>query len=209
MKVLVADDHEVVRRGLNELLRDEYPDVHIGEASSGREIIARLAENTWDLILLDIMMPETNIIDTLKRIREFDTNVPVLILTAGSETEYAVRTLRSGANGYITKQHASDKLIEAIQKVLAGETYLSSEAVQALAEELRQDASASPHETLSRRELQVFCLIARGKGVKEVAFDLSVSAKTVATYISRIREKTGLTNYVDIARYAIRHKLVD
>lgn len=209
MKVLIADDHEVVRRGLKDLLRDEYGEVHFGEAQSGPEILRLLGESKWDLILLDIVMPETNVTETLERIRAVDADVPVLILTAMSETEYAVLTLKSKANGYITKHHASEELILAVRKVLAGETYLSSGAVQALAEGLRQDASTSPHEALSRRELQVFCLIARGKGVKEVAFDLSVSAKTVATYIARIREKTGLTNYVDIARYALQHKLVD
>jgi len=133
----------------------------------------------------------------------------VLILTAVSEAEYAARTLAVGANGYITKQHASDELVLAARKVMAGEIYLSSEAARVLASGLRNKDTIAPHETLSRRELEVFCLIAQGKTIKEIAYELSVSAKTVSTYVSRIKEKTGLENYVDIARYALKNQLVE
>jgi DNA-binding NarL/FixJ family response regulator len=209
VRILIADDHEVVRRGLKNLLQDEYGDVRFGEASGARDVYELLREGKWDLIILDIFMPETNVVEIIEHIRAQDSKTPILILTAASETEYALSTLKAGANGYITKQHASEELIAAVRKLFDGETYLSSEAVKALAESLRQYASAAPHEALSKRELEVFCLIAKGKGVKEVAYDMSLSAKTVSTYISRIREKTGLVNYVDIARYALQHKLVD
>jgi two-component system, NarL family, invasion response regulator UvrY len=209
LNILIVDDHEIVRRGLKGLLSDEYPELYVAEAKDGPEIYTRLAERHWDLILLDVLMPAMNVIDTLAEIRRRDANVPVLILTAASETEYAVRTLKAGANGYITKQHASDELIVAVRKVLAGEVYLSSEAARALADGLRRGVQAAAHEALSQRELEVFCEIARGKAVKQIAYDLSVSAKTGGTYIARIREKTGLESYVEIARYALQNKLVE
>ena len=209
MNVLIVDDHEIVIRGLKDLLQNEFEELYVGEATTYQAIEAQLDGQPWDLILLDVVMPELNVIDVLGRIRGQYPEVPVLILTALSETEYAVRTIAAGANGYITKHYASDELILAVRKVLAGETYLSSEAAKALAAGLQTAGSISPHHALSRRELQVFCMIAQGKAVKEIAYDLSVSAKTVGTYVSRIKEKTGLENYVDIARYALQHDLVD
>lgn len=191
------------------MLQKEYRDALVEEALDGVGIIAKLGERKWDLILLDVLMPETNVVEVLSQIRRYDSDVPVLILTAMSETEYAVRTLRAGANGYITKQHASTELIQAVGKVMSGQVYLSGGVAEALAAGMRAASSPAPHDELSKRELEVFCLIARGRSVKEIAFELSLSAKTVGTYITRIRVKTGLVNYVDIARYALQHKLVD
>ena len=207
--VLIADDHEVVRRGLMGLLEEEFDGLVFGECADSDGLLSLLEERTWDLIVLDILMPRTSVIDTLKAIRERDRDVPVLILTAVSEAEYAVSTLKAGANGYISKQYASDELKLAVRKVVAGESYLSSEAVAALAHDLRGASEKLPHELLSKRELDVMCLIAKGMAVKQIAGELSVSAKTVGTYVARIREKTGLENYVEIARYAMRHWLVD
>lgn len=211
LNILIADDHELVRRGLKELLREEYPDATLEEAENGEAAVSMLGKRKWDLILLDIVMPGLNIIDLLSSIRQRDAHVPILILTAVSETEYAVSTLKAGANGYITKQHASDELILAVRTVLGGQSYLSREAANALTARLRGTTAKAeaPHEALSEREFEIFCMLARGKSVKEVAFDLSLSAKTVATYIARIKEKTGLETYVEIARYALQHKLVD
>ena len=206
--ILIADDHDIVIQGLKDLFRGEYPDLYVGEAKSYEEIVALLKDRKWDLIVLDIVMPGVNVIKMLDKIRATDAKVPILILTAVSEAEYAVRTLAAGANGYITKQYASDELILAARKVLNGETYLSDEAAKALTGEL-QNPLNEPHKMLSQRELEVFCLIAEGRTIKEIAYELSVSAKTVGTYVTRIREKTGLENYVDIARYAIKHQLVD
>jgi two-component system invasion response regulator UvrY len=209
LNVLIADDHDLVRRGLRDLLTDEFEELHIGEASDGAQIRQRLVERKWDLVLLDILMPDQNVLEMLAEIRQRDLELPVLILTAVNEAEYAVRVIKAGANGYITKQHASDELIVAIHKVLAGETYLSSAAAKALATDLRHAAVQAPHEALTKRELEVFCMVAQGKAVKEIAHSLSLSAKTVGTHIQRIKNKTGLDNYVDFARYALRHKLVD
>ena len=206
--ILIADDHDIVIQGLKDLFRGEYPDLYVGEAKNYEQIIALLEDRKWDLIVLDIVMPGVNVIKMLDKIRAADAKVPILILTAVSEAEYAVRTLAAGANGYITKQYASDELIQAARKVINGETYLSDEAAKAITGEL-QNPLNEPHKILSQRELEVFCLIAEGRTIKEIAYELSVSAKTVGTYVTRIREKTGLENYVDIARYAIKHQLVD
>jgi DNA-binding NarL/FixJ family response regulator len=155
------------------------------------------------------MMPDTNAIELLAMIRAQYADVPVLVLTAMSEVEYAAGMIKAGANGFINKQYAVEELIDAVQAVLAGDTYLSKEAVAALANEFRADKAEKPHDALSSRELEVLVLIARGHAVKKIAFELSISTKTVATYVSRIREKIGLSNYVDIARYAMKHNLVD
>ena len=209
INILIAEDHDIVIRGLKELLSDEFDALHVGEAKNYEEIVERFHERKWDLIMLDIIMPGVNVLSMLAEIRASDTEVPVLILTAVSETEYAARTLAAGANGYITKQHACDELVLAARKVMAGEVYLSSQAARVLASGLRNKDAIAPHKALSPRELEVFCLIAQGNAIKEIAYALSVSAKTVSTYVNRIKEKTGLENYVDIARYALKNQLVE
>jgi two-component system, NarL family, invasion response regulator UvrY len=207
----VADDHAVTRRGVKEILQDEFANVEFGEAFSADETCALATADRWDLILLDIMMPGASIVDTLTQIRRHKPSVPILILTAAGETEYAVRTLKAGANGFINKQHATDELIVAIKRVMAGETYLSSAAAKEITAALRGNDPNAPsaYLTLSERERQVFRLIAGGKTVKEIAAELEVSDKTVSTYLSRIREKTGLVSYVEITRYALQQRLVE
>lgn len=207
LSVLIADDHEVVRRGLKDLLHSEFAELEIGEASNGDELAALLIQRRWSLILLDVIMPGRNVIDMLADIRRADPQVPILILTVMAEPQYAVRALKAGANGYITKQHAGDELIAAVHKVLAGGTYLTDETVLALA--TGKAATVAPHDSLSERELAVLRLIAHGRPVKAIAHELSLSAKTVATYITRIRDKTGLYTYVEMTRYALQHRLVD
>lgn len=191
-----------------DILQAEFGELHLGEARDSAEVLARLTERKWSLLLLDVVMPGRGVLDMLGEIRRVDQDLRILILTVIGETEYAVRMLKAGANGYITKQHASDELISAVHKVLGGGTYLTNEAVLALATG-GTSATSAPHEGLSQRELEVLQMLARGKTVKEIAYDLSVSAKTIATYITRIREKTGLQNYVEMTRYALQHRLVD
>ena len=209
LRILIADDHEVTRRGLKDILRDEFAALEVGEAQDAFEALDQLRNGHWDLLLLDIVMPGMNIIEALGEIRRIRDRMPVLVLTAISEMEYVVRTLKAGANGYINKQSASAELITAVRTVLAGQTYLSGEAITALAHTLRDDERSLPHRKLSERELQVFLYIARGKTVKEIAGDLEVSDKTVGTYLARIKEKTSLVSYVEITRYALQHRLVD
>lgn len=210
LHILIADDHAITRRGMKEILQDEFGRVTVGEARDLADVRAQLGKRSWDLMLLDIIMPGVvNIVDLLVEIRSQHRTMPILILTAVGETEYAVRTLKAGANGYITKQRAPDELILAVRQVMAGQTYLSPAALNEVTAALRGKEGDQPHEALSERELQVFTLIAKGETLKEIAADLGVSEKTIGTYLARIRDKTGLVSYVEIARYAIQHRLAD
>ncbi len=207
-RVLVADDHAVTRRGIRELLRDGFGDVEIEEVATADEVLARVEAHRWDLVLLDILMPGPGIFDVLAGIRESDEHVPILILTAVIETDYVVQCMRGGANGVIHKSRAADELISAVRRVADGGTYMHPETAMEVALDMRRK-SHLPHEDLSDREMQVFRLLALGRTVKEVGGELGISDKTVATYVIRIREKTGLRSHVEIARYALQHGLVD
>ena len=207
--VLIADDHEVTRRGIRELLRDAYEGVQVAEAVDAATALALLPKNAWDLVLLDIFMPGSNVLDLIRSIRAVEPEVPILILTALTEPEYVIQTLEAGANGLIHKHRAADELLEAIGRVAGGGTYLHAESASALAASLRAPKTLLPHESLSPRELEIMIAIAQGLAIKEIAANLDLSDKTVATYLSRIREKTGLMSHVDIARYALKHSLVD
>lgn len=206
--ILIADDHEVVRRGLKDVLLDELDDVSFGEAGSADELFALLDVSAWDLLILDIVMPGSHVVDVLKHVKQRRKDLPVLILTAVTEDQYVNQTLSAGADGYITKRYAVDELATAVRALLRGDRYLSQEAIRAVAGRLAGDAPLQPHDRLSPRELHVFLLIARGQTVKETAATLGVSDKTVATYMARIKDKTGLQSYVEIARYALHHHLV-
>ena len=207
--ILIADDHVVARRGIREILREAFSAAHVAEASDAADVLAQLPARPWDIILLDILMPGMGVLELLAKIRETNTEVPILILTGLTEPEYVVQTMKAGANGLIHKHRAADDLLEAIERVGAGGSYLHSETAIEVADALRESARPPPHQRLSERELEVFRLIAVGRAVKEVAADLNLSDKTVATYLARIREKTGLSSHVEIARYALRHGLVE
>ncbi|MCE9575059.1 MAG: response regulator transcription factor [Deltaproteobacteria bacterium] len=206
---LIADDHEVTRRGLREILREAWPEVAISEAGDHGALRAMLPTQPWDLILLDVFMPGATVLDGLAAIREAAPRVPVLVLTAATGIEYVVETMKAGASGLIHKHRAADDLVEAIARVAAGGTYLHPDTAAEIATSLRPaPVTESRHDRLSPRELEIFRLIALGRAIKEIAAELEVSDKTVATYVARIREKTGLTTYVEIARYALHQKLV-
>lgn len=207
--VLIADDHEVTLRGIRQIIEEEFADAAICAVKDYPSVIAELPRRPWDLLLLDVLMPGANIIDALAKIRALNAAVPILILTALTEVEYVFETMRAGANGIIHKHRAGEELVLAIKQVAAGGTYLHAETATAVATTLRTTDPALPHRRLSEREMEIFRLIARGRAVKEIAGELSLSDKTVATYLGRIREKTGLGTHVDIARYALLHKLVE
>lgn len=207
--VLIADDHAVTRRGLREIIVDAFPGVEPVEVGDGHAALAQLGTRPWDLILLDVMMPGPGILEVLARIRAFSLTLPVLVLTGTTEVQYVIETMKAGANGLIHKHHADDDLLLAIQQVADGGTYLHADTAVAVARSLQTAVSPPLHETLSERELDVLRRIALGRAVKEIAFDLGVSNKTVATYLARIRDKTGLIGHVEIARYALRKGLVD
>ncbi|WP_374571152.1 response regulator [Phenylobacterium sp.] len=211
-RFLIAEDHSVTRRGVREILHDAFGDIEVGEAENVESLQAQLGHGRWDLILLDIFMPGGTFMDVLHLVRSIDGTVPVLVITAATELEYVVQSMRAGANGLVHKHMAADELVEAIRRVAEGGTYLHAETAAAIARSLQgggQTPLESLHAKLSERELEVFRRLARGRAVKEIAGDLGISDKTVATYLARIREKTGLMSHVEITRYALQNGLVD
>lgn len=207
--ILVADDHAVTRRGLRDLVDEIFPGAEVGEAVDGHELLAMIGSQDWDLLLLDALMPGPGFVPMLGEIRSLRPTIPLLVLTATTEIEYVVESMRAGANGLVRKSEADAELIRAVRLVADGGTYLHPETAAALARSMCEHVPSIPHLSLSDRELDVFRRIALGQAIKEVAFDLGLSGKTVATYLSRIRKKTGLVGSVDIARYALQHRLVD
>jgi two-component system, NarL family, invasion response regulator UvrY len=208
-RILIVDDHEVVRRGLRQVLAEGFPGARFGEAESSPAAMAALAGQEWDLALLDINIPGRGGLEVLEDIRRSWPRLPVLVVSAYPEEEFAVRSLRLGAAGYLTKSSASDELLAAARKALAGGKYVSSALAEKLASIVGGDPSQEPHAALSSRELQVLRLVASGRTAKEIAAELHLSEKTIATYRARIAEKLGLSTTVEIARYALRHKLVE
>ena len=208
IKVLVADDHPVVREGLKQIL-SEAQDIKVtAEAEDGHEILDKARNQEFDVIVLDISMPGLMGLDVLKQLKSEKPELPVLILSMHPEEQYAIRVLRAGASGYLTKGSAPDKLTEAIRKLYRGGRYVSSSLAERLAAELGGDLTKLPHQTLSDREYQVMCLIASGKTVTQVADQLALSVKTVSTYRTRILEKMRMQSNAELTHYAIENKLV-
>jgi DNA-binding NarL/FixJ family response regulator len=194
---------------VRDLLRDAYPDASITEAADAIEVLARLSGRAWDLVLLDVLMPGADILDVIAQTRIQAPRAAVLMLTGATELAYVTATMKAGADGLVHKHRAADELLQAIAKVAAGGTYLHPETAAAIARSLYDTRAPLLHELLSERELEIFRLIAQGRTVKEVAAELDRSGKTVATYLGRIRAKTGLSSHVEIARYALQHRLVE
>jgi DNA-binding NarL/FixJ family response regulator len=207
--ILIADDHELVRRGLKHTLAEAFPDALVGEAGDGRQTLEAVAKQTWDLVLLDINMPGRTGIEVLQDLQQLYPRLPVVILTAFPEKDYALRAFKLGASGYVSKQSAATELVAAVRKVLAGGRYVTPSLAEALAASVAGQAPTLPHELLSNRELQVLRMVALGKTLKEIAAELSLSEKTIGTYRLRVSRKLGLGTNVELARYATLHKLVD
>jgi DNA-binding NarL/FixJ family response regulator len=207
IRVLVADDHAVVRRGLLQIL-EEAPDmVAAGQANTGREVLQTVRQIDCDVVVLDISMPGGGGLETLKQLRTLRPDLPVLILSVYPEKQYATRALTAGAAGYLTKETAADELVAAIRQVARGGKYISSSLAATLAEQLGAE-ERGPHDILSDRELQVLRLLASGKRTTDIAEDLTLSVKTVSTYRSRILTKLDLESTADLIRYALDHGLV-
>jgi two-component system, NarL family, invasion response regulator UvrY len=208
LKVLLADDHALVRAGLRRVLQDE-PDIEtVDEVDNAGEALRRVREQHWDVLVLDLNMPGQNTMDVLKLIKIERPALPVLIVSMYSEDQYATRALKAGAAGYLTKASAPDQLISAIRKVADGNAYVSPKLARTLAEQASSKPGETMQELLSGREFTVLCAIAAGKTVTQIAIDLSLSAKTVSTYRTRLLSKLGLRSNIDLARYAVDHGLV-
>ncbi len=209
LRILLADDHEVVRKGLIKVLTEALQPIEVDEAKNGQEAISKVWKGKYDLIVLDIKMPGKSGLDVLKEIKQHQPKLPVMILSMHPEEQFAIRAMRAGASGYITKECASDELVLAIRKALKGERYVSGSLAQILAGELDSDQEKPPHETLSDREYQVMLMIASGKPVGAIAKELCLSVKTISSYRTNILLKTRMKNNAEITHYAIQNKLVD
>lgn len=209
MRVLIADDHALVRRGLIQLLTDEYPNLTVGEAQNAGEVLRLARERDWDIIVLDISMPGRNGLEILKELKHARAKVPILILTSHPEEQYAIRVLKTGAAGYMTKESAPEHLIEGIKKVIRGGRYVSPKLAELLAASVGADPERPPHETLSDREYRVLCMIGSGKTISQIANELSLSVKTVSTYRMRILEKMRMKTNAELTYYALKNGLAD
>ena len=209
IRILIGDDHAIVREGLKQILAETSDMAVAGEAANGQEVLEQVSKNDWDLLLLDIAMPGRAGMDILKQLRSERPELPVLMLSMYPEEQYAVRALKAGASGYLTKESAPEELIAAIRKVSQGGKYVSSSLAEKLAVYLETDHEKPVHELLSDREYQVMAMIASGKTVKQIADELSLSVKTISTYRSRTLRKMEMKNNAEITYYAIKHALVD
>ncbi|MBL8376949.1 MAG: response regulator transcription factor [Burkholderiales bacterium] len=209
IRVMVADDHAIVRKGLIEIARESREIEIRGEASEYSSLMRLLRDDVCDVLLLDIAMPGKNGIDVLKVVHEQFPKTRVLILSMYPEDQYAIRALKAGASGYLTKDSAPDRLVEAILTVARNKKYITAKVAEMLATHLVSDSAASPHEALSDREFQTMRLIASGKQLSQIAEELSLSPKTVSVYRARVLEKMQLKNNAEITHYAIRHGLVE
>lgn len=210
MKILIVDDHAIVRRGMISLLREHLNDCEFGEAEDSGEGFKMLVESEWDLVIIDITMPGRSGLDLIRDIHGERPFLAILVVSAHSEKDYAIRSLKLGAAGYVSKQSAPDFLVAAVRRVLAGGRYVSPALAELLAGSVSgNSASDVAHESLSNRELQVLKMIASGMTLKAIGVELALSEKTVSTYRSRISEKMGIPSNVDLTRYAMRHGLID
>jgi DNA-binding NarL/FixJ family response regulator len=209
VKILIGDDHSVVRNGVMKSLSAKFPEVEFGEASNAADVLRLVDEDNWNLIILDINMPGRSGLEALREIKEYHPEIPVIIFSMYPEDQFAVRAIKSGASAYLTKDISSKELTEAIKKILSGERYISPSITDLITNELRDYHKGSGHEILSDREYQVFLLIAKGKSVSIVALELSLSVKTISVYRANILKKMNIKNNSEITYYAFKNNLVE
>jgi DNA-binding NarL/FixJ family response regulator len=209
IRVLLADDHAIVRAGLKEILADTGDIEVTGEAANGQEVLARVFTQDFDVAVLDMSMPGRNGIELIKLVKAEKPKLRILVLSMHSEEQYAVRALKAGASGYLTKESAADQLVAAIRRIAAGGAYVTPETAERLALSVAPRAVVAAHTLLSDREFQVFRMIASGASVGQIARELSLSVKTISTHKTRILEKMGLANQAELIRYALEHHLLD
>lgn len=208
LRILIADDHAVVRKGLRQILTEEFLAAHIVEVADADELFKYVLKEEWDVVITDISMPGRSGLEVLQQIRQNYPKLPVLILSVHPEDQYALRVMRAGASGYLNKDSASDELVKAIHRLLLGKKYITPELAERLAESLDQDADRPIHENLSDREFEVMKLIAAGMTIADIASKLSLSPTTVSTYRARVLEKMNAKSNADLTRYAIGNHLL-
>ncbi|HLH40787.1 MAG TPA: response regulator transcription factor [Bryobacteraceae bacterium] len=207
-RILIADDHPLLRSGLRQLL-DAEPDLEFaGEAADSDQVLAQIEKDCWDIVVLDLCMPGRGGMDVLREIRKSKPHLPVLVLSMHAEEQFAVRAIKAGASGYLSKIASPAEVVSAIRKVLSGRKYVSTTLAETLANKL-EDGQRPPHELLSDREFQVMCKIASGKTVSQIAAEIGLSVKTISTYRSRVLEKMNMRSNAELTRYAIQQGLVD
>ena len=209
LKILIADDHPIVRQGLKQILSEEFEIEALGEAQNSQEVLELVRKKDWDIVVLDITMPGRGGIEVLKELKTQKPKLPVLILSMHPEDQYAVRVLKAGAAGYLTKESVQDELVKAIKKILGGGKYVSPSLAEKMAFDLETKTEKPLHETLSDREYQVMLLIGLGKTVSQIAEKLSLSVKTIDTYRTRILEKMKMKTNAELMHYVIKNKLVE
>ena len=209
MKILIADDHAIVREGLKHILLKLPDDLLIEETSNGNEALAFIEREDYDFVILDISLPGMSGLEILKKLKIQNNKTPILILSMHPEEQFAIRALKSGAMGYVTKDRAGEDLLEAIMKISRGRKYVSPELAEYLASSLNVRSEDVPHQKLSEREFEIMVLLAKGISAKEIAEALFISEKTVGTHRFRIMEKMGMKKNADLTFYAINHKLID
>jgi len=207
-RILIADDHTIVRKGLKQILNEEFPFALIEEVSDAEELMKRIIKEEWDLVISDLSMPGRSGLESLQQIKQYYPKLPVLILSVYPEEQYALRVLKAGASGYLNKDTAPDELVKAVNRVLSGKKYITASIAEKLASTLDQDSEKATHEFLSDREFEVMKFIAAGKSVSDIAEILSLSVTTVSTYRARIMTKMNMKTNADLTLYAIEKKLL-
>ena len=208
LRILIADDHTVVRKGLRQILLDHFKEIFLEEVADAEALIDKIMSAHWDIVISDINMPGRSGLDALKQIRGIFPNLPVLILSIHPEEHYAIRVMKSGGSGYLSKDSASEELVNAVEKVLQGKKYFSDFVIDQLVTHIDADLTKLSYETLSNREFDVMRLLASGKSVSDIAEKLSLSVTTISTYRTRIMNKTGLRSNSDLTKYAIENQLL-
>ena len=208
IRILVADDHTVVRRGLRQILLEGFPGALVEEVGDAEDLIKNVVKSSWDVVISDLSMPGRSGLDALQQIKQLHPNLPVLILSIHPEEQYALRVLKAGASGYLSKDMAPDELVNAVKKVMLGKKYITAAVAEKLAATLDQDHNKPLHEYLSDREFNVLKMLAAGRSVSEIAESLFLSVTTVSTYRSRIMAKMNLKNNAELTLYSMEHKLL-
>lgn len=208
IRILIADDHAIVRKGLAQLIRDEFPSAEIAEVGDAEELISKVSDKDWDIVVCDLSMPGRSGLDALRQIKQMYPSLPVLIMSMHDEDQYALRVLKAGASAYLGKDNIHEDIIKAIRTVLLGKKFITPSVAEKLAQALEGDSNQLPHEKLSDREFDVFKLLAGGKAVSDIADQLSLSVTTVSTYRARILEKMNLKSNADLTRYALNNNLI-